>query len=142
MLFYAYTCIVKPILSSHSKRRQNNYFQDRLSLNAGQTHSAILSTFIRLPLVFKTFVLSIVEWPLKTGFTVPNSNKCRLLIIFRNSFDPELAKKMWALILVQTVCHPDGIILNEFFDIINFKNIQQRKKIINNFPSCKELIYL
>ena len=33
-------------------------------------HSAILSTFIKLPFIFKTFVLSIFEWPLKTGFTV------------------------------------------------------------------------
>ena len=33
-------------------------------------HSAILSTFIKLPFVMKSFVLSIFEWPLKTGFTV------------------------------------------------------------------------
>ena len=33
-------------------------------------HSAILLTFIKLPFVFKTFVLSIFEWPLKTSFTV------------------------------------------------------------------------
>ena len=33
-------------------------------------HSAILSTFINLPFVIKIFVLSIFEWPLKTGFTV------------------------------------------------------------------------
>ena len=47
-------------------------------LNAGQKycrmlqgeHSAILSTFIKLPFVSKIFVLSIFEWPLKTGFTV------------------------------------------------------------------------
>ena len=32
-------------------------------------HSAILSTFIKLPFVIKNFVLSIFEWPLKTGFT-------------------------------------------------------------------------
>ena len=25
---------------------------------------------LKLPIVFKTFVLSIFEWPLKTGFTV------------------------------------------------------------------------
>ena len=31
-------------------------------------HSAILSTYIK----FKTFVLSIFEWPFKTGFTVLN----------------------------------------------------------------------
>ena len=33
-------------------------------------HSAILSTFIKLPFFIKIFVLSIFEWPLKTGFTV------------------------------------------------------------------------
>ena len=33
-------------------------------------HSAILSSFIKLPFVIKIFVLSIFEWPLKTGFTV------------------------------------------------------------------------
>ena len=38
--------------------------------NAPREHSAILLTFIKLPFVFKTFVLSIFEWPLKTGFTV------------------------------------------------------------------------
>ena len=55
-------------------------FQDQLSLNAGQKycrmlqgeHSAILSTFIKLPFVIKIFVLSIFEWPLskrpKIGF--------------------------------------------------------------------------
>ena len=33
-------------------------------------HSAILSTFIRLPFVIKIFVLSIFEWPFHTGYTV------------------------------------------------------------------------
>ena len=33
-------------------------------------HSAILSTFMKLPFVNKIFVLSIFEWLLKTGFTV------------------------------------------------------------------------
>ena len=33
-------------------------------------HSAILLTFIKLPFAIKTFVLSIFEWLLKTGFTV------------------------------------------------------------------------
>ena len=53
-------------------------FKDQFLLNAGQKycrmlqgeHSAILSTLIKLPFVIKTFVLSIFEWPLKTGFTV------------------------------------------------------------------------
>ena len=33
-------------------------------------HSAILSTFIKLPFVIEICVLSIFEWPLETGFTV------------------------------------------------------------------------
>ena len=33
-------------------------------------HSAILSTFIKLPFLIKIFVLSIFEWPFYTGFTV------------------------------------------------------------------------
>ena len=33
-------------------------------------HSAILSTFIKLPVVIKIFVLSNFEWPFYTGFTV------------------------------------------------------------------------
>ena len=33
-------------------------------------YSAIFSPFIKLPFVFQTLVLSIFEWPLKTGFTV------------------------------------------------------------------------
>ena len=33
-------------------------------------HSAILSTFIKLPFVIKIFVLSIFKWPLKTGLFV------------------------------------------------------------------------
>ena len=59
-------------------KNAKNDFQDLLSLNAGQTycrmfqkeHSAILSTFMKLPVVIKTFVLSIFEWPFFTGFTV------------------------------------------------------------------------
>ena len=43
-------------------------------------HSEILLTFIKLPFVFKTFVLSIFEWPLKTGFTV--------LSILYHDFEP------------------------------------------------------
>ena len=33
-------------------------------------HSAILSTFIKLPFVIKIFILSTFEWPFYTGFTV------------------------------------------------------------------------
>ena len=38
--------------------------------NAPREHSAILSTFIKLPFVIKILVLSIFEWPFYTSFTV------------------------------------------------------------------------
>ena len=70
-LHYSKTCV-----NGHSKKKIG--FQDQLSLNAGQKycrmlqgkHSAILLTFIKLPFVIKTFVLSIFEWPFYSGFTV------------------------------------------------------------------------
>ena len=40
----------------------------------------MLSTFIKLPFVIKIFVLSIFEWPLKTGFTVLKS--CVLALLY------------------------------------------------------------
>ena len=71
-LVYSKTCL-KWLLS----KRPKHGFQDQLSLNAGQKycrmlpleHSAILSTFIKLPFVIKIFVLSIFEWPFYTGST-------------------------------------------------------------------------
>ena len=70
---YSKTCLKRSL-----KKKTKIGFQDRLSHNAGQKycrmlqgeHSAILSTFIKLPFVIKTFGLSIFERPLKTGFTV------------------------------------------------------------------------
>ena len=68
---YSKTCIKRP-------QKPKIGFQNQLSLIAGQKyrrilqgeHSAILSTFIKLPLVIMIFVLSIVEWLSCTGFTV------------------------------------------------------------------------
>ena len=76
MLFFfnICTCTVNPVSSGHSKRRPKLGFLDRFCLNVGQKycreHSAIRSTYIKLPFVVKIGFLSIFEWPLKTGFTV------------------------------------------------------------------------
>ena len=44
-------------------------------------HYAILSNFIKLPFVLKTFVLSILEWPFKTGLTVDDkTHKVEILM--------------------------------------------------------------
>ena len=61
---YSETCVKRPL----SKRPQIG-FQGKLMLNAGQKYcrmlpleqSAILLTFIKLPFVIKTFVLSILN---------------------------------------------------------------------------------
>ena len=61
---YSKTCLKQPL-----KKKTEIDFQNRLSLNAGQKycrmlqgeHSAILSTFIKLPFVIKIFVLSVLE---------------------------------------------------------------------------------
>ena len=57
-------------------------------------HSAIISTFIKVPFVINNLVLSIFEWPLKTGFTSSNvktsalssrnrvDSKCERIYIF------------------------------------------------------------
>ena len=51
------------------------YKTDDCLMQVKREHSAILLTFIKLPVVIKTFVLSIFEWPFYTGFTVLCTNK-------------------------------------------------------------------
>ena len=70
--------IKKPCVKRPFSKSPKIGFQYQLLLNACQKycrmlqgeHSAILSTFIQLPIVVKKFVLSISEWPFYTGFTV------------------------------------------------------------------------
>ena len=68
---YSKTCVKWPL----SKRPKID-FQDQ-----GE-YSAILSTFIKLPLVIKFFVMSIFEWSFFTGLTVCTilGNKCGSLV--------------------------------------------------------------
>ena len=62
---------VKPALSGNSKGRPTIVIKTNYRLmQVKREHSAILWTFIKLPFVVKTFVSSIFEWALKTGFTV------------------------------------------------------------------------
>ena len=66
---YSYNSV--DLCKTATLKNTKNDFQDLLSLNAGQTycrmfqkeHSAILSTFMKLPVVIKTFVLSNFELP-------------------------------------------------------------------------------
>ena len=68
---YPKNCAVKPVLNDYSKKRDQNLvfktdyllMQVKSFADCSKEHSAILSTFIKLPFVIKTFVLSIFEWP-------------------------------------------------------------------------------
>ena len=68
---YSKTCLKRAL-----KKKIKNWFsrpiiakcRSKVLQNAPKEHSAILLTLIQLPFVFKTFALSIFEWPLKTGF--------------------------------------------------------------------------
>ena len=74
----SYILVLLTTKAATLKKTKHCFSRPIISLNAGQTycrmlqgeHSAILSTFIKLPIITQIFVLSIFEWPLKTGFTV------------------------------------------------------------------------
>ena len=78
---YSKTCVKWPL----SKRPKIGFQDQLLLLNAchyiaeyallQEEHSAILSTFIKLPFVIKIFVLSFFEWLFYTGFTVMSSSR-------------------------------------------------------------------
>ena len=82
---YSKTCVKRQL-----SNRPKIGFQDGLLLNAGQKycrmlqgeHSAILSTFIKLPFVVKIFVLSIFEWLFYTGFTVCQYSNVTLVNVY------------------------------------------------------------
>ena len=78
---YSKTCLKRPL-----KKNTKIWFlrlviakcRSKVLQNAQREHSAILSTFIEPPFVFKTFILSIYEWPFKTCFTVQQPILIRL----------------------------------------------------------------
>ena len=86
---YSKTCLKRPL-----KKKTKIGFQDQLSFNAGQKycrmllkeHSAILSTFNKLPVIIKIFALSIFEWPLQPGLIVLPFLK--VVVILANSTNP------------------------------------------------------
>ena len=67
------TCVKRPLSKRPKMVFQTNYPLMQVKSIAEcskRKHSAILSTFIKQPVVIKIFVLSIFEWPFYTGFTI------------------------------------------------------------------------
>ena len=69
---YSKTCLKRPLKKKNKNLFKIDYclMQSKVLQNALLEHSAIFSIIIKLPSVFKTFVLSSFEWQLKTGFSV------------------------------------------------------------------------
>ena len=65
-------CLKRPLKKEHQKLVFNtdyNLMQVKSIAECSKgEHSAIYSTFIKLPFPIKTFVLSIFKWPFKIGF--------------------------------------------------------------------------
>ena len=96
--------------------------------NALREHSAILSTFIKLPFVFKTFVLSIFEWPLKTGFTVHNHD-----VFFQSLVSQEFVFMMVATIALSVMKMMNTTFLLELYITGTFGNIKVIFPLIFHF---------
>ena len=88
---------VKPVLSDHSKEDPTLIFEtDNCLMQVKRiAESAILSTSIKLPPVFKTFVLSIFERPPKTGLTVFVQRICTCIVL-NNHYIKIVAKVAFA----------------------------------------------
>ena len=120
-LKYSKTCVKQPF----SKRlklvfKTNFRLMQVKSIAECSKHSAILSTFIKLPFVIKIFVLPIFEWPFYTGFTIQFSlffQRRRLLKLFWRSCLLSVWYYSWSLESIctaasltrGTVSHSDNI---------------------------------
>ena len=101
-------------------------------------HSAILSTFIKLPFVRRSFVLSIFKRPLKTGFTV-HFVKLHFVNFWKISATSKKVsnKKFYDLpnilkshgYVVSVICLSWGLIsllFQSFYGLLSIKNVQKK----------------
>ena len=63
---YSKTCVKRPLSKGPKMVFKTVYCLKQVKSIA----ECLLSIFVKLPVVIKTFILSIFEWPLYTGFTV------------------------------------------------------------------------
>ena len=84
-------------------------------------HSAILVTFIKLPIVIKIFILSFFEWPLYKGFTVYNY-AVGIHMHFTNTIKNELTTSL-KIELHKNICAAPF----SFFAVTIARNVQNMK---------------
>ena len=79
-VLYSKICVKNPLSKDQKLVFKTNYRLMHVRKYC-RMHSAILSTFIKLPFVIKVFVLSTFEWQFYTGFTV-QSNETQENIVY------------------------------------------------------------
>ena len=69
---YSKTCLKQPLKKDKKKvfKTNNHLMQVKSIVECSCEHSTILLTCIKLQHGFKTFVLSVFGWWLKTGFSI------------------------------------------------------------------------
>ena len=125
---YSKTCLKRPL-----KNNTNIGFHDQLLLNAGQKYcrmlqgeqSEFLLASIKLSFVIKICVLSIFEWPFKTGLLYINSSSSclfqtysmdcyfrQLWIDKRLAFNVSMPNVSLNIKMLERLWYPDTIFLN------------------------------
>ena len=130
---YSKTCLKWPL-----KKKTKHWFQDQLSLNAGQKFCRMLQKsilqYFRHSLSYNMFLrplfFSIFEWPLKTGFTV---HKNLLALPTLDLFEK--------LVLIFLYAFIAKLKIKKLLPKVNVKNVENRVKIIllSYVSSCKWL---
>ena len=95
--------------------------------------TAILSTFIKLPFVIKVFVLSIFEWPLKTGFTVLKFFSAPKILFKNMCVKGRNAKFTCFSPRLRTI-----LVTNLMRFVASLQNLS-KDQTYKNYPACKEL---
>ena len=84
-------------------------------------HSAILLTFIKLTFVIKLCILSIFEWPLKTGFTVTllvNPTFCLLNVSSSSSFAVSFSHFCSSFMISSVRTSSEGAFVARLVDVV------------------------
>ena len=71
-VIYSKTCVKRSLLKRPKMVFKTDY--RLMQVNIIAEYSAIVLTFIKLPVVIKTFVLSRFEWPFNKDFAVPQNS--------------------------------------------------------------------
>ena len=89
-------------------------------------HSAILFlTFMKVPIVIMTFVLSIFEWPFYTGFTVLDPGK-----------HPDMTEKLTGIYIYQNKQKHSGLKCLVYW-LVGLSDVEHSSNSFQSGPTCR-----